>query len=125
MRCARCIPDERIYTFWDYFRNAYGRDAGLRIDHLLLSPPLRGRLRAAGVDRDVRGWEKASDHAPTWIELTNDEVRVRVVPPQGVERNAPDIGGGAWISLNVRKGWFAARQLSGNEPAEADVDSFS
>jgi exodeoxyribonuclease-3 len=62
-------PGERIYTFWDYFRNAYPRDAGLRIDHLLLSPALAGRLRAAEVDRDVRGWEKASDHAPVWIEL--------------------------------------------------------
>jgi exodeoxyribonuclease-3 len=62
-------PGERIYTFWDYFRNAYGRDAGLRIDHLLLSPSLAGALRAAGVDRDVRGREKPSDHAPTWVEL--------------------------------------------------------
>lgn len=62
-------PDATIYTFWDYFRNAYARDAGLRIDHLLLSPALRPRLRAAGVDRDVRGWAKASDHAPTWIDL--------------------------------------------------------
>lgn len=62
-------PDERIYTFWDYFRNAFGRDAGLRIDHLLLSPAVRPRLRAAGVDRFVRGWEKTSDHAPTWVEL--------------------------------------------------------
>jgi exodeoxyribonuclease III len=64
-------PGERIYTFWDYFRNAYGRDAGLRIDHLLLSPQLAPRLVAAGVDRDVRGWEKANDHAPTWIDLTD------------------------------------------------------
>jgi exodeoxyribonuclease-3 len=62
-------PGERIYTFWDYFRNAYARDAGLRIDHLLLSPVLARRLKAAGVDRHVRGWEKASDHAPTWIDL--------------------------------------------------------
>lgn len=62
-------PKERIYTFWDYFRNAWGRDAGLRIDHLLLSPQLAKRLKAAGVDRHVRGWEKASDHAPAWIEL--------------------------------------------------------
>jgi exodeoxyribonuclease III len=62
-------PDERIYTFWDYFRNAYGRDAGLRIDHLLLSPAIAGRLLAAGVDREVRGWERASDHAPVWVEL--------------------------------------------------------
>ncbi|QDZ08130.1 exodeoxyribonuclease III [Sphingomonas panacisoli] len=62
-------PDETIYTFWDYFRNAYGRNAGLRIDHLLLSPTLAGRLRAAEVDRHVRNWEKTSDHAPVWIEL--------------------------------------------------------
>lgn len=62
-------PDQPIYTFWDYFRNAWGRNAGLRIDHVLLSPELAGRLRAAGVDRDVRGWDKASDHAPVWVEL--------------------------------------------------------
>jgi exodeoxyribonuclease-3 len=62
-------PDQRIYTFWDYFRNAYGRDAGLRIDHLLLSPSLAPALKAAGVDREVRGGEKPSDHAPVWIEL--------------------------------------------------------
>jgi exodeoxyribonuclease-3 len=62
-------PGEKIFTFWDYFRDAYGRDAGLRIDHLLLSPSLKPKLKAAGVDRDVRGREKPSDHAPTWIEL--------------------------------------------------------
>ena len=62
-------PDETIYTFWDFFRNAYGRDAGLRIDHLLLNAAVAGRLAAAGVERDVRGWEKPSDHAPTWVEL--------------------------------------------------------
>jgi len=67
----RLHPAERIYTFWDYFRNAYVRNAGLRIDHLLLSPTIAGRLVAAGVDRDVRGWEKTSDHAPTWIELSD------------------------------------------------------
>ena len=64
-------PGERIYTFWDYFRNAYGRNAGLRIDHLLLSPAVSRRLKAAAVDRDVRGWDKASDHAPVWIELAD------------------------------------------------------
>jgi exodeoxyribonuclease III len=62
-------PDATIYTFWDFFRNAYGRDAGLRIDHLLLNATLAPRLVGAGVDRDVRGWEKPSDHAPTWVEL--------------------------------------------------------
>ncbi len=63
------FPDEVIYTYWDYFRNAYPRNAGLRIDHLLLSPALAPRLQTGGVDRDVRGWEKSSDHAPTWIAL--------------------------------------------------------
>jgi exodeoxyribonuclease III len=64
-------PRERIYTFWDYFRNAWPRDAGLRIDHLLLSPSLGADLISAGVDREVRGWEKASNHAPTWVEIAN------------------------------------------------------
>jgi exodeoxyribonuclease-3 len=62
-------PKERVYTFWKYFRNAFGRNAGLRIDHLLLSPSVACRLVAAEVDRDVRGCEKASDHAPVRIEL--------------------------------------------------------
>jgi exodeoxyribonuclease-3 len=62
-------PAAQIYTFWDYFRNAYGRDAGLRIDHLLLNGAVRERLRGAGVYREVRGWERASDHAPTWVDL--------------------------------------------------------
>jgi exodeoxyribonuclease III len=62
-------PTERVYTFWDYLRNAFSRNAGLRIDHLLLSPSVAKNLVAAGVDREARGWEKASDHAPTWIEL--------------------------------------------------------
>jgi exodeoxyribonuclease-3 len=65
-------PDEVIYTFYDYFRNAYGRNAGLRIDHLLLSPALAPALRAAGTDHDIRGREKPSDHVPTWIELDLD-----------------------------------------------------
>ena len=56
-------------AFWDYFRNAFARDAGLRIDHLLLSPALKGRLVSGGVDSHVRGWEKTSDHAPVWVEL--------------------------------------------------------
>ncbi|QOY92860.1 exodeoxyribonuclease III [Massilia sp. UMI-21] len=67
-------PDEVIYTFWDYFRNAFGRDAGIRIDHLLLSPALAPALRAAGVDKFQRAKEKPSDHAPTWVELDMDAV---------------------------------------------------
>jgi exodeoxyribonuclease-3 len=62
-------PLEPMYTFWDYKRNRWQRDAGLRLDHLLLSPPLADRLADAGVDRDVRGQTGASDHAPAWILL--------------------------------------------------------
>ncbi|QEH31968.1 Exodeoxyribonuclease III [Aquisphaera giovannonii] len=62
-------PHAKIYTYWDYFRNAFARDAGIRIDHLLVSPALAPGLKAAGVDRDVRALEKTSDHAPTWIEV--------------------------------------------------------
>ncbi|MBS1783589.1 MAG: exodeoxyribonuclease III [Bacteroidetes bacterium] len=62
-------PNEIIYTYWDYFRNAYGRNAGIRIDHFLLSQSLKPTLRNGGVDRQVRGWEKSSDHAPVWVEL--------------------------------------------------------
>lgn len=62
-------PDERIYTFWDYFRQHWEKNSGLRIDHLLLSPDLAPRLHDAGVDRWVRGQPHASDHAPTWITL--------------------------------------------------------
>lgn len=62
-------PGEHIYTFWKYFRGAFERNAGLRIDHLLLSPDLADRLADAGVEQRVRGWEKTSDHAPVWIEL--------------------------------------------------------
>lgn len=72
-------PDQVVYTFWDYFRNAFGRDAGIRIDHLLLSPALAPALRAAGVDKFQRAKEKPSDHAPTWVELDMDAV----VQPKG------------------------------------------
>jgi len=62
-------PGEPMYTFWDYMRNRWPRDAGLRLDHLLLSPALAPRLKKAGVDRDVRGEDGASDHAPAWVVL--------------------------------------------------------
>jgi exodeoxyribonuclease III len=62
-------PDAPMYTFWDYKRNRWPRDAGLRLDHLLLSPALAPRLAQAGVDRTTRGEDGASDHAPAWIVL--------------------------------------------------------
>ena len=62
-------PQERIYTFWHYWRNSFQRDAGIRIDHALLSPGLVKKLKGAAVDRRPRGWEKTSDHAPIWVEI--------------------------------------------------------
>lgn len=70
-------PDETIYTFWKYWRGAFERNDGLRIDHLLLSPELAERLADAQVDTHVRGWEKTSDHAPVWIELQDKPPRRR------------------------------------------------
>jgi len=62
-------PDETIYTFWDYRRQRWERNAGLRIDHILIPPSMRTRLKGTGIDRDVRGKDNASDHAPVWVEL--------------------------------------------------------
>jgi exodeoxyribonuclease-3 len=68
-------PDQPMYTFWDYKRRRWERDAGLRLDHLLLNPDAAQRLVASGVDRDVRGAEVASDHAPAWVELGDAAIR--------------------------------------------------
>ncbi len=70
-------PGETIYTFWDYMRQRWPRDAGMRIDHVLLSASLAPRLKKAEVDRDERGREGASDHAPVWIELGSTKSRAR------------------------------------------------
>lgn len=64
-------PDKSMYTFWDYLRDAWSRDAGMRIDHLLMSTSAAKRLIAAGVDRSVRAFPNASDHAPAWIEMSD------------------------------------------------------
>jgi DNA polymerase-1 len=68
-------PNEPMYTFWDYLRNRWRRDAGLRLDHFLLSPAAAERLKDAGVDREVRGKDGASDHAPAWIVLADEKRR--------------------------------------------------
>ena len=70
-------PDEPMFTFWSYLRNRWPRDAGLRLDHLLLSPTIAPRLKAAGVDREIRGEPDASDHAPAWIELATAAKPIR------------------------------------------------
>lgn len=68
-------PNERIYTYWDYLRKAWERNAGLRLDHFLLSPDLAEKLKKGLVDKEVRGWEAASDHAPVWIELASKPLK--------------------------------------------------
>src|SRR5215471_17751004 len=78
-------PDAPMYTFWDYRRNRWERDAGLRIDHLLLNAKAGRRLVDAGVDRDVRGIENASDHAPGWSTLS-DTQSTRQKPAQRSEK---------------------------------------
>lgn len=65
----KLYADEVIYTYFDYFRNAFARNAGMRIDHFLLSKHFDNCLLGGGVNLDVRGWEKSSDHAPVWIEV--------------------------------------------------------
>jgi exodeoxyribonuclease III len=62
-------PEQPMFTFWDYKRHRWPRDAGLRLDHLLVSPALAPRLTKAGVDRALRGEEGASDHAPAWVVI--------------------------------------------------------
>lgn len=92
-------PNKRFYTFWDYRRNRWQRDAGLRIDHLLLSQRLGPRLRDAGVDREVRGGEGASDHAPAWIELDTGSRRTAIAPPgERAETAAGSIAPVEWRS---------------------------
>lgn len=70
-------PEEPMYTYWSYLRHRWSRDAGLRLDHILLSSDLAERLEDAGVDREVRGKENASDHAPAWIALRDRARRTR------------------------------------------------
>ena len=65
-----CAPDQPLYTFWDYQAGAWQKNNGIRIDHLLLSPEASAKLKKAGIDKDVRSWEKPSDHVPAWVELS-------------------------------------------------------
>lgn len=81
-------PEERVYTFWDYFRQHWQKNSGLRIDHLLVNPVLAPRLQNAGVDAWVRGEEHASDHAPTWIEISAPQSS----PPKKSRRKAKAVG---------------------------------
>ena len=83
-------PDAPMYTFWDYKRERWQRDAGLRIDHLLLNPKAAKRLVEAGVDREVRGLEGASDHAPAWIVLSDRPTTRWKTVPQSKKPTRPE-----------------------------------
>ena len=109
-------PDAPMYTYWDYMRNRWPRDGGLRIDHLLLSAQSAARLVDAGVDRDVRAKDGASDHAPAWIVLRDDVNSVRTSPEAGAKR-AQDAGARSAVPANA---------LPGRRPLLAvDGDSFT
>jgi exodeoxyribonuclease-3 len=82
-------PDGPIWTFWGYLRHRWPNDKGMRLDHLLLSPALAPNLRGAGVDRDVRGQEGASDHAPTWVEIKTASRRTTRAPPRPASGRRP------------------------------------
>lgn len=113
-------PDAPMYTFWDYMRNRWPRDAGLRIDHLLLSAEAAERLETAGVDRDVRGEEGASDHAPAWITLRlspqkRGPIKTNMAAPKPAKKTTP-----------VRKSAHATESTKDDRPLLAiDGDSFA
>lgn len=106
-------PNEPMYTFWDYRRNRWDRDAGLRIDHLLLNPKAAKRLANAGVDREVRGIKGASDHAPSWIVLGDAPARRR--------KSVPDKRTRPVSKRNVQ----SPSALSGRPLLVIDGDSFA
>jgi exodeoxyribonuclease-3 len=107
-------PAERIYTYWDYKRNRWPRNAGLRLDHLLLSPALAERLVSCGVDRAVRGEPNASDHAPAWIELR-----------QAAKRSARRRSTTQGTALPTRKRRGVSRSPSRRPLLVIDGDSFA
>jgi bifunctional non-homologous end joining protein LigD len=125
------FPDERVYTFWDYLRNRWPRNAGLRIDHILLSPSLK--LVDAGVDREMRGNEEPSDHAPAWAEVTLAKAaRARTnksAAPAAADTSAPLAKYKAKRDFNVTAeppGQPAKRpsRASGDKPAQPEPLSF-
>ena len=85
-------PEGPLWTFWGYLRHRWPNDKGMRLDHLLLSPDLAPSLRAAGVDRDVRGQDGASDHAPAWVELKQGMKRPPCRAPTALGAKTPRSG---------------------------------
>ena len=104
-------PGQPMYTFWDYMRSRWERDAGLRLDHLLLSAEAAKRIELAGVDRDVRGEPNASDHAPAWIVL-HDRATARRAPARGASTDVRSSRGGR----RVARGGSAKRPAEPGRP---------
>jgi DNA polymerase-1 len=129
-------PDERIYTFWHYMRQRWERDAGLRLDHLLLSPPLALRLEDAGVDRTVRGLENASDHAPVWVKLrpstklaarkrkATDATAASKASPE-LTQNIRSAADPERVTTRSRSGGAAKRMITNRPLLVIDGDSFA
>jgi exodeoxyribonuclease III len=116
-------PDAPMYTFWDYLRDRWPRDAGLRIDHLLLSPDAAKRLADAGVDRDVRGQDSASDHAPAWVVL-RDKKSTRKSSPERVTRRKTAQGATRGTRAKTRAAPAKVR-AAGRPLLVIDGDSFA
>jgi exodeoxyribonuclease III len=118
-------PNEPMYTYWDYLRNRRQRNAGLRIDHILLSPSVASRLQASGLDREVRGQENASVHAPVWVELADKpqgkgsaDVTRRGVSPRRIARLKP-VSVGSQTRLCQRREFLPGKGLAGPETGPA------
>jgi len=102
-------PDVPIYSFWDYKRNRWERDAGLRIDHLLLNAKAAARLADAGVDREVRGQKNASDHAPVWIVLREKQTSRRAAARPARPRPPSTVTRPGGCCLTGKRGWWSKR----------------
>jgi exodeoxyribonuclease-3 len=96
-------PQEQIFTFWDYFRNHWERNGGLRIDHLLLNRKLAPRLIDANVDRWVRGQVKPSDHAPTWVELAEEKATKKATTKKATKKASAKASGKASGKASLKK----------------------
>lgn len=117
-------PEERIYTFWDYFRQHWARNAGLRIDHLLLNPALAARLKHAGVDSWVRGEDHPSDHAPVWIQLGKRSRKAPGAQPgkarkpaKNTEKDAPPAASDALEAYHRKRDFAASPEPEGTAKA--------
>jgi exodeoxyribonuclease-3 len=118
-------PKEPMYTFWDYMRNRWERDGGLRLDHILLSSTLTARLQSAGVDRQTRGMADASDHAPVWVSVRDEPSHRRVPPRQAIGQRVASTATASpkrsrWTHRTGDGTGAGSRAASADKPARSD-----